>query len=122
MKTLHLSIIAFLLVVILFPFNTILAQNETQPKIEFDHINYATKKMSCDFYTTGKISAQTPEFTKATITVTDPSANKFSTSIDRVTVYVWSDSDRKGMEITAYETEVNSGIFKGTVTISEGQS
>jgi hypothetical protein len=28
----------------------------------------------------------------------------------------------KGIQITAYETEVNSGIFKGTVMITEGQS
>jgi hypothetical protein len=122
MKTPHLLITAILLVTVLFPFNTVLAQNETQPTIYFNQANYSTQKMSCDFYNTGKISAQTPEATKATITVTDPTANKFSTSIDRVTVYVRSDSDHKGIEITAYETEVNSGIFKGTVTISEGQS
>ena len=108
--------------VLLLPFNTILAQNETQPKIEFDQAGYFTKKMTCNFYNTGKISTQDQEQTRATIIVTDPNANKFSTSIDRVTVYVWSDSDHKGIEITAYETEVNSGIFKGIVTISEGQS
>jgi len=122
MKTLILSIIVFLLVIILFPFNTVLAQNETQPQIQFDHVNFFTEKMSCNFYNTGKISAQDQAPKKATIIVTDPDANKFSTSIDRVTVNVWSDSDKKGIEITAYETAVNSGIFKGTVTISEGQS
>ena len=106
----------------LFPFHTILAQNEILPKIEFDQASYFTKKMNCDFYNTGKISEQDQEQKKATIIVIDSNANKFSTSIDRVTVYVWSDSEQKGVEITAYETEVNSGIFKGTVTISEGQS
>jgi hypothetical protein len=122
MKTLHLVMSSFLLVMTLFPLTTILAQNEIFPKIEFDNAGYFTKKMSCNFYNTGKISAQDQEQKKATIIVTDPGANKFSTSIDRVTVHVWSDSDKKGIEITAYETEVNSGIFNGTVTISEGQS
>src|SRR5438105_2708321 len=122
MKTLYLPIIAGSIMVLLLPINAILSQNETQPKIEFDHLNYFTKKMSCNFYSTGKISAQDQEHTKVTIMVTDPNANKFSTSIDRVTAHVWSDSDKKGIEITAYETQVNSGIFKGTVTISEGQS
>ncbi|MGH2612038.1 MAG: hypothetical protein ACRDFB_03190 [Rhabdochlamydiaceae bacterium] len=77
--------------------------------------------MTCNFYTTGKVSPQDQQ-TKATITVTDPNANRFSTSIDRVAVKVWSDSDKNGVEITAYETDVNSGIFKGTVTITLSQS
>ena len=102
--------------------NAILAQNENQPSIGFDNASYSTKKMTCDFYNTGKISAQDQEQTKVTVTVTDPNANKFNTSIDRVTVHVWSDSDQKGVEITAYETNVNSGIFKGTITISDGQT
>src|SRR2546428_255522 len=122
MKTLHLSIIVFLLVIILFPFNIILAQNETQPTIEFDSASYFTKKMNCNSDYTRDIYTQGPEQTKVTIIVTDPNANKFSTSIDRITVFVWSDSDHKGIETTGYETEVNSGIFRGTVTISEGQS
>ncbi|MDE1841144.1 MAG: hypothetical protein KGI09_04605, partial [Thaumarchaeota archaeon] len=121
MKIQYLSIILILLLaVILFPFNTILAQNQTQPTIRFDQASYFTKDMSCDFYNTVKTSA--PDQSKATIIVTDSNANKFSTSIDRITVFVWSDSDRKGIEITAYETGVNSGVFKGKVTISEGQS
>ena len=119
MKTLHITIV---LVMMFFSFHTILAQNEISPTMEFDHPSYFTKKMSCNFYNTGKISEQDPEQKTAIIIVTDSSANKFSTSIDQVTVYVWSDSDHNGVQITAYETEVNSGIFKGTVTISEGQS
>jgi hypothetical protein len=122
MKTIHYSIIAFLLVVIFFPDNVVFAQNQTQPTIEFNQASYGTPNMSCNFYNTGKISAQDQDHSKAIITVTDPTANKFSTSIDRIIVFVWSDSDKKGVEITAYETAVNSGIFKGTVTISEGQS
>lgn len=122
MKTLPFSIPAFLLVLVLFHSNPILAQNETLPQIGFDYPDYFTKKMNCDVYNTGKISPQDREQKKATIIVTDPSANKFSTSIDRITVSVWSDSDKKGIEITAFETEVNSGIFKGTVTISDGPS
>lgn len=122
MKILYLSIVLILLVIALFPDNAILAQNETQPKIEFDHANYFTRNMSCNFYNTEKISAQDQEQSKATVIVTDSDANKFSTAIDRVIVLVWSDSDQKGVEITAYETEVNSGIFRGEVAISEGQS
>lgn len=110
------------MIAILFPFNTISAQNDFRPTIKFDHLNYTTEKMNCNYYDTGKISAQDQAQKKAIITVTDPSADKSSTAIDRVTIFVWSDSDKKGIEITAYETEVNSGIFKGTVTISEGQS
>lgn len=122
MKILFISITAFLLTMILFPFNTLFAQNEIQPQIWFDNASYGTKKMTCNPYSTGIISEQGPDYSKATITVTDPAANKYSTSIDQIAVHVWSDSDKKGIEITAYETEVNSGIFKGTVTISEGQS
>ena len=121
MKALHFSII-FLLVMIIFPFNTILAQNQNQPTIEFGQASYSTSSMNCDPYHQQKITAQTIGQNKVTITVTDPNANKFGTSIDRVVVSVWSDSDRKGIEITAYETEVNSGVFKGKVTISDGQS
>lgn len=106
----------------LLPFNAISAQNDSKPTIYFDHPNYATEKMSCYYYETGKMLLQGQAPKKAVITVTDPSANKFSTSIDRVTIFVWSDSDKKGIEITAYETDVNSGIFQGTVTISDGQS
>ncbi|MDE1764758.1 MAG: hypothetical protein KGI27_00645 [Thaumarchaeota archaeon] len=122
MKILYPSITAFLFAIVLFPFNTILAQNEIQPQIWFDNASYGTREMTCNPYSTGIISEQGPDYSKATITVTDPAANKYSTSIDQIAVHVWSDSDKKGIEITAYETEVNSGIFKGTVTISEGQS
>ncbi|HJT10324.1 MAG TPA: hypothetical protein VJ771_06015 [Candidatus Nitrosotalea sp.] len=119
MKILHLAIITILLAIILHS-NHAYAQNETTPTIWFDQASYATKEMSCYSYETGKTFGQ--EQKAATITITDQTANKYSTSIDRVTVYVWSDSDRKGIQITAYETEVNSGIFKGTVIITEGQS
>jgi hypothetical protein len=122
MNSLCFFIIAFLLVMLFFSFNTAFAQSETPPTIYFDHASYGTPKTSCDYYATGKISAQDKEQSKATVIVTDPSANKFSASIDRVTVYIWSDSDRKDIEITAYETDVNSGIFKGAVTVSDDQS
>lgn len=114
------SITAILLVLAFFTLNLAFAQNETAPTIWFDNASYATKEMSCYSYETGKILGQEQKI--ATITVTDQAANKYSASIDRVIVYVWSDSDRKGIQITAYETDVNSGIFKGTVTITEGQS
>jgi len=122
MNTLHYSIIAFLLVMIFFSDNTVFAQNQTQPTIEFDQASYATPTMSCNFYMTEKISAQDQEHSKVTIIVTNPSENKFSTSIDRAAVHVWSDSDKNGIEIIAYETDVNSGIFKGIFRISDGPS
>lgn len=122
MKTLHYIITIFLLTMIFFPSDVALAQNEIQHTIEFDEASYSTKNMHCDFYNTEKTSMSNQAHDNVIITVTDSNANKFSTSIDRVVVFVWSDSDRKGIEITAYETEVNSGIFKGKVTISEGQS
>ncbi|MDE1765848.1 MAG: hypothetical protein KGI27_06185 [Thaumarchaeota archaeon] len=109
-----------ILLAIILQSNQAYAQNETTPTIWFDHASYATREMSCYSYETGKTMGEEQKI--ATITVTDPAANKYSASIDRVTVFVWSDSDRKGIQITAYETEVNSGIFKGTVTITEGWS
>src|SRR6185312_13980875 len=122
MKLLHDVITVFVLAMIFFSSDVVLAQNETQPTIEFDEASYSTKNMHCNFYNTGKTPIPNQAHDKVIITVTDSNANKFSTSIDRVSVYVWSDSDTKVMEITAYETEVNSGIFKGKITISDGQS
>src|SRR5438132_11167602 len=121
MKTLCFSIIAGSVMVLLLPLNVILAQSEIQPKIEFENASYFIKKMHCNDIPV--LCPSSPgEWTKATIIVTDPMANKFGASIDRITVYVWSDSDRKGIVITAYETQVNSGIFRGTVLISDDQS
>ncbi len=122
MKTLYLSIIVILFLTALVSANIVFAQNETQPTIYFDQASYTTKRMNCNSDYIGNIFTPGPEQAKATIIVTDPSANKYSTAIDRVSAHIWSDSDQKGIEITAYETEVNSGVFKGTVTISDGPS
>ena len=62
------------------------------------------------------------EIKNVIITVTDPDANKFNGSIDRVKVNVWSDTDRKGIIITAFESHLSSGVFEGRVQISDDQS
>ena len=62
------------------------------------------------------------EIKNAIITVTDPDANKFNGSIDKVKVFVWSDTDRKGIIINAFETHLSSGVFEGRVQISDDQS
>ncbi|MDC8451942.1 MAG: hypothetical protein LV477_03405 [Candidatus Nitrosotalea sp.] len=45
MKTLHLSIIAILFVFVLANIEQVFTNNETLPKIEFNHASYSTKKM-----------------------------------------------------------------------------
>ena len=113
---------SILVTVILISIQSSLAQNQYhESKIEFDLANYFTKKMFC--YDISFFTDNIPEERKkATIIVTDPDANKFNGSIDRIKVFVGSDTDPKGIIITAFETHVNSGVFEGTVIISEDQS
>ena len=117
----NIDSVALLFIVLLVPIPAI-AQNQTQPTIAFGQPGYATSTMSCNSEITRKVLAQEQMQNKATVIITDAGANKYSTSIDRVAVWAWSDSDRKGIQITAYETAVNSGIFKGTFTVSDSPS
>jgi len=76
--------------------------------------------MSCFQFDNPYIDVQ--ERKKATIIVIDPDENKFDESIDRIKVSISSDTDPKGIIITAFETHLNSGVFEGTVQIDEVQS
>ena len=123
MHTKTVPILTSILVsVILISVQASLAQTQYhESKIEFDQANYFTKKMLC--YDINFFSDNIPEERKkATIIVTDPDSNKFNESIDRIKVFVGSDTDPQGIIITAFETHVNSGVFEGTVIISEEQS
>jgi len=55
--------------------------------------------------------------TKATLTVTDQDMNKYPNGIDFVWVQVFSDSDGKGFRTTLFETDTNSGVFQGVITL-----
>lgn len=98
-----------------------LPSNEhTAAKIEFDSAQYFTKKMfQC--LDIEELCQHRPKDDRrvVTVTVTDPDANKFNESIDRVKVFVWSDTDPKGITITAHETHVNSGIFSEQFLITD---
>ena len=112
---------SILVTAILISVQSSLAENQYhESKIDFDSASYSTKKMVCyDIVFPNNIPEENK---KATIIVTDPDANKFNDSIDRIKVFVWSDTDPKGIIITAFETHVNSGVFEGTAQISEDQS
>ncbi|GEM_PF-2824896 len=59
---------------------------------------------------------------EAFITVTDYDANRDSNVIDRIGVYISSDSDAKGMMIGLLESDTNSGIFEGRLIFTSGSS
>lgn len=117
-----LILVSICITIILISTQPSLAQNQYhEAKIEFDLANYFTKKMSC--YVIDDLSNHIQqEKKKAIIIVTDPDANKFDEAIDRIKASISSDTDPKGIVITAYETHLNSGVFEGTVLIDEVQS
>lgn len=91
--------------------------------IEFDSSQYFTKKM-IQCFDVEELCKHRPDKDKklVTITVTDPDSNVFAESIDRVNVSVWSDSDKKGIHVIAYETHVNSGVFEEQILITDDVS
>ncbi|MGH9878021.1 MAG: hypothetical protein ACRD5H_10320 [Nitrososphaerales archaeon] len=58
----------------------------------------------------------------AFITVTDSDANRDSIVIDRIGIYISSDSDARGMMIGLLESDANSGIFEGRLIFTSGSS
>jgi len=58
---------------------------------------------------------------KMNITIVDPDANVNSEVIDSVTVILKSTSYPVGTEVTLYETDVDTGVFTGTVIVSDTQ-
>jgi len=57
--------------------------------------------------------------TKAIITVTDYDMNKHHAVIDHIWIEVHSDSDRVGFRMTLFETDFDSGVFRGDVVFAE---
>lgn len=57
--------------------------------------------------------------TKAIITVTDHDMNKHPAVIDYIWIEVHSDSDRAGFRMTLFETDFDSGVFRGDVVFAE---
>ena len=56
------------------------------------------------------------------IQVTDPDMNKDDAKIETVPVRIWSDSDSKGITVSAQETGKNTGIFEIVIYFAERNS
>ncbi len=52
------------------------------------------------------------------VRVNDPDMNLNPETVDNFVIYVWSDSDAGGIDITVTETNVATGIFEGTVSFT----
>src|SRR5574341_811741 len=59
---------------------------------------------------------------EALITVTDIEANRDFNVLDRIGVYVSSDSDTKGMMIGLLESDADTGVFEGRLIFTSGSS
>lgn len=92
-------------------------------EISFDSPQYFTKSMFHCF-NIEELCDKAPKVDKSAVTVmvTDKDADRFPGSIDEVQVFVWSDTDAKGMTVTAHETHINSGVFVGTFGITDSTS
>lgn len=58
----------------------------------------------------------------AEITLEEPEANRDPYARDKVTVFLWSDTDTTGMRIVLVESDVNTGIFKAVVNLNPGSN
>ena len=58
----------------------------------------------------------------ALVRVIDPDLNLNPEGFDQIPIYVSSDSDAAGIEITAIETSESSGVFVATITFTQNQS
>ena len=58
----------------------------------------------------------------ATLVATDPDANVNPDEINTISVKITSDHDPNGVIIQLTETDVNTGIFKGTLTLADVSS
>lgn len=54
----------------------------------------------------------------ATVTLTDPDANKNAKLIESLTITVKSDTDPAGLSLTLTETDTDTGVFTGTMSFS----
>ena len=58
----------------------------------------------------------------ATVTLTEPDKNENSAVKETVTVTVYSSSDPAGITVALRETDVNTGVFEGTLSFTSGAS
>jgi len=105
-----MKIIVYILILLLIPFAMeSYAENSlyhTEAKLEWSQHNFGMVNG------TGTVK----------IILTDFDAPNIPTYIDRVTVFVYSDSFPEGINLTLYETEKNSGIFERIFSLSDTRS
>ncbi len=58
----------------------------------------------------------------ATVRVIDPDMNLDPNEIDSFNIRIWSDSDKKGIDIPVYETGKETGIFEGLICFDPNES
>ncbi|MEM3092497.1 MAG: hypothetical protein QXI92_02230 [Candidatus Nitrosocaldus sp.] len=54
---------------------------------------------------------------KAEIRLEEPEANRDPYARDKVTIFLWSDTDTSGIRVTLVETDVNTGVFTAMVNL-----
>ncbi|MGY5147927.1 MAG: thermonuclease family protein [Candidatus Nitrosopumilus sp. bin_7KS] len=106
MKTKFLIIIAFVLILPVYIVHAETSNEYTEAKLEWSQHNF------------GIINGTGT----AKIILTDFDVPNIPTYIDKVTVFVYSDSFPEGIALTLYETEKNSGIFERTFSLSDTRS
>jgi len=86
-------------------------------------VNYSRETISIEFPTTGKLSLKTiNNQTMVLITLDDDDLNHNGSKIETVIVKAKSSIDAMGINVTLTETEPDSGIFSGNVSLSLEQS
>lgn len=83
-----------------------------------NHFEYTEAKLEWDQHNFGIINGTGT----AKIILTDFDTSNIPSYIDRVTVFVYSDSFPEGIDLTLYETEKNSGIFERIFSLSDTRS
>jgi hypothetical protein len=77
------------------------------------------------WYTTATLAFDSETYTMedtATVTLTEPDQNKNPAIKETVTITVYSTSDPAGITLSLLETDVNTGIFKESLTFTTGAS
>ena len=77
------------------------------------------------WYTTATLSFDKDTYTMddtATITLTEPDKNASPDLKESVSITVYSDSDPAGITLSLLETDVDSGVFEGTLSFTSGAS
>ena len=106
MKTIFLPILAFILILPVYIVHAENSHEYTEARLEWSQHNFGI--------TNGTGTAK--------IILTDFDVPNIPTYIDRVTVFVHSDSSQEGINLTLYETGKNSGIFERSFSLSDTRS